>query len=241
MGDIIAYDPIENKNVVLRTIQVLAEKSGITTVQNFFLGFVYFLENQADFSVKKQLDIAETHRNFKKITSSLGLCSDRKSCNSYKFCRRIYQLESSEKKIIFMSMVVSVFQRNAIEAIQRFSQMEEKLVLGSQPSYALGLKTAGDTFKEIIPANRKIPCEAKRIFTTNVDNITSIDIEIFQGMGRIIKNDTHSQIGTISISDMPYKHARKLDIEVNFKVEENQILSVTVVAEGQTISETFQL
>ncbi|QTA93697.1 Hsp70 family protein [Desulfonema magnum] len=116
---------------------------------------------------------------------------------------------------------------------------DKEIIIRTRTCHALGLKTAGDYFTEIIPANRKTPCSVKRLFTTNEDNATSLDIEIFQGSGRIVKAETHSHIGTIQITNLPPRPAGELDIEVNFKVNEEQILSVTVTAEGHRKSTTL--
>ncbi|CAN2046387.1 Chaperone Hsp70 family protein [Candidatus Magnetomoraceae bacterium gMMP-1] len=116
---------------------------------------------------------------------------------------------------------------------------EKEIIIRTRTCHALGIKTAGNLFNEIIPANRKTPCSVKRLFTTNENNVTSLDIEVYQGAGRIVKKDTHSHIGTISIRDLPPRPVGELDIEVNFKVNEEQMLSVTVLVEGQRKSTTF--
>ncbi len=116
---------------------------------------------------------------------------------------------------------------------------DKEIIIRTRTCHALGLRTAGSNFKEIIPANRKTPCEVKQLFTTNEDDVTSLNIEVYQGSGKIVKPDTHSHIGMISITDLPPKPAGDLDIEVNFKVNEEQALSVTVTVEGQRKSTTL--
>ena len=107
------------------------------------------------------------------------------------------------------------------------------IIIQTRTSHALGLRTAGNEFNEIIPSNRKTPCAVKKLFTTNEDNLRTLDIEIYQGNGRLVKELTHSHIGTMTINDLPPRPAGELDIEVNFKVNEEQILSVTVNVEDK--------
>lgn len=116
---------------------------------------------------------------------------------------------------------------------------DKEIVIRTRTCHALGIRTAGNAFKEIIPANRKTPCEVKQLFTTNEDNVGALAIEIYQGAGRTISKNSHSHIGTIPIMDLPPKIAGELDIEVGFKVSEEQILSVTVTVEGRRKAATL--
>ena len=96
--------------------------------------------------------------------------------------------------------------------------------------HALGVETTGGKFQKLIDANRKTPCEQRQLFTTDIDNMTSLDINVYQGSAPLVKNN--SLIGTVSISGLPKCPARELDIWVTFKLNEEQNLSVTVEVEG---------
>lgn len=109
----------------------------------------------------------------------------------------------------------------------------KEIIIRTRTCHALGIKTDGEIFEEIIPANVKTPCERKHQFTNVEDNATTFDIEVYQGNGRRITKETHSHIGTITISGLPPKPREELDIWVTFKISEEQMLSVTVEAEGQ--------
>lgn len=114
---------------------------------------------------------------------------------------------------------------------KEFFDKDIKIII--RTCHALGIKTKGNTFKEIIPANLKTPCERKHLFTNVENNATTFDIEVYQGLGRNLTKETHSHIGTITISGLPSKPAGELDILVTFKMNNDQTLSVTVEAEGQ--------
>ena len=115
----------------------------------------------------------------------------------------------------------------------------KEIEITTRTCHALGLKLAGNEFDIIIPSNRKTPCEVKRYFANDKDDMTSLKIDVYQGSGKIIKDNSHSHIGSIPITNLPKKKAGELDIEVTFKVSEEQRLSVNIVVEGQRISKTL--
>ncbi|MDD4401765.1 MAG: Hsp70 family protein [Desulfitobacteriaceae bacterium] len=96
--------------------------------------------------------------------------------------------------------------------------------------HALGVETAGGVFFPIIPANRKTPCQSSQVFTTDVDGATALDINVYQGSSRLVKANV--MVGNVNISGLPARSRRELDINVTFKVNEEQALSVVVEAEG---------
>jgi len=93
--------------------------------------------------------------------------------------------------------------------------------------HALGVETSGGAFFSLIPANRKTPCELRQSFTTDSQQ-TSLDINVYQGSASMVKDNT--LIGTVSISDLPPDEP---DIEIIFKVSEEQLLSVIVEVGGR--------
>jgi len=110
---------------------------------------------------------------------------------------------------------------------------DKKIVIRTRTCHALGVKTAGDRFKELIPANRQAPCTAKQVFTTTRDNVKKLDLAIYQGCGRKVTPKTHSLIGNIPLQNVPAKLAGEVDIEVVFSIDMAQRLSISVQVEGQ--------
>lgn len=110
---------------------------------------------------------------------------------------------------------------------------DKKIVIRTRTCHALGLKTQGNRFKELIPANRQAPCTAKQVFTTAKDNVKKLDIAVYQGSGREVSKKTHSLIGTIPIKKLAPKLAGELDIVVLFSIDMAQRLSITVEVDGQ--------
>lgn len=117
---------------------------------------------------------------------------------------------------------------------------EKKIEIRTRTSHALGLKTAGDHFKELIPANRQAPCTAKQVFTTSKDNVEKLNVAVYQGAGSKVSAKTHSLIGKIPINNLTPRPAGELDIAVMFSVDMAQKLSVTVEVEGQKNSAVIE-
>jgi len=110
---------------------------------------------------------------------------------------------------------------------------EKKIDIRTHTCHALGVKTAGNRFKELIPANREAPCSAKQVFTMTKDNIEKLELTVYQGSGRKISKKTHSRIGKIPINNISPKLAGEIDIVVNFSIDMAQRLAITVEVDGQ--------
>jgi molecular chaperone DnaK (HSP70) len=104
-------------------------------------------------------------------------------------------------------------------------------------SHALGVETGHGEFTPVIPANRKTPCEAKRLFTTDRDNMTCLAVNVYQGSSALVK--ANSLIGTVKIGELTPLPRGKLNIEVTFRVGTDQTLSVTVDVDGKRRQAAF--
>ena len=92
---------------------------------------------------------------------------------------------------------------------------------------ALGIETLGGTFSKIITGNTTIPIEEKETFTTNVDDQTSIDVNIFQGERELIKDCR--ALGQFKLRGIPPMKAGLPLVEVMFRVDANGILTVSAI------------
>lgn len=104
--------------------------------------------------------------------------------------------------------------------------------------HALGVETKDGEFHEVIPRNRKTPCEKSCIYSTSTDNMTSLDINVYQGSSRLVKDN--SLIGTVNISDLAERPAGELNIEVIFKLDSESNLSVIVEVDGRRWVSSFK-
>ena len=90
--------------------------------------------------------------------------------------------------------------------------------------HALGVKLSGDRFARIISANRKAPCKGEHVFTTDKDNVETLDIEVYQGASNDINGN--SRVGILSVPGLPKRPAGGLDILVTFTLNNEQKLVV---------------
>ena len=90
---------------------------------------------------------------------------------------------------------------------------------------ALGIETLGGTFSKIITGNTTVPAEESETFTTNVDNQTSIDVNIYQGERELIKNCR--ALGQFKLRGIPPMKSGYPLVQVQFRVDANGILTVS--------------
>lgn len=64
-----------------------------------------------------------------------------------------------------------------------------EIEIHTRTCHDLGVEIAGGKFYPLIRANRRAPCEQRQIFTTDTDNVTSFDINVYQGSDRMVKNN----------------------------------------------------
>ena len=90
---------------------------------------------------------------------------------------------------------------------------------------ALGIETLGGTFSKVITANTSLPAEESEVFTTHVDQQTSIEINIYQGERELVQ-DCRS-LGQFKLRGIPPMKAGFPLVEVSFKVDSNGLLAVS--------------
>jgi molecular chaperone DnaK len=112
-------------------------------------------------------------------------------------------------------------------------EWSKEIEIKTATAHALGIGLGDGRFSTLIPSNRRTPCEAKKIFTTNTDNCESLDIDVYQGSSKFIKNNT--KIGTIHVSGLMKRPAGELDIEITFRINQQQTVSVTVIQKESNI------
>ena len=90
---------------------------------------------------------------------------------------------------------------------------------------ALGIETLGGTFSKIITGNTTVPAEESETFTTNVDNQTSIDVNIYQGERELIKHCR--ALGQFKLRGIPPMKSGYPLVQVQFRVDANGLLTVS--------------
>jgi len=123
----------------------------------------------------------------------------------------------------------SIYAAFLDERIEGSKEIEIK----TATAHALGVGLGDGKMSVLIPSNRKTPCEATKIFTTNTDNCEELDIDLYQGSSKFIKNNR--RIGTIHVTGLKKCPAGELDINITFRINQQQSVSVTIVQKESNI------
>lgn len=104
--------------------------------------------------------------------------------------------------------------------------LDREIEVQTRTPHSLGVEVENGLFHPIIKANNKAPCEGWEIFSTDKDNVTELDIDVYQGASEKVINC--SKVGTVHVKGLKPCEAGELDIKVTFKVSEQQLISVIV-------------
>ena len=126
----------------------------------------------------------------------------------------------------------------AVQADILVSGRREMLLLDVTP-LSLGIETMGGAFSKIILRNSTIPASGREMFTTGVDNQTSVDIHVLQGE-RELAGDCRS-LARFRLSGIPPMPAGLPRIEVRFQIDANGILSVGASELRTEIAQTIEV
>ena len=90
---------------------------------------------------------------------------------------------------------------------------------------SMGIETMGNVFTKLIEANTTIPCKKTEIFSTAVDNQSSVDINVLQGERPMAKDN--KSVGLFRLDGIMPAQRGVPQIEVSFDIDANGILTVT--------------
>jgi len=90
---------------------------------------------------------------------------------------------------------------------------------------SLGLETRGGLFHKLIERNSTIPLQQAQVFTTVVDNQSSVEIHVLQGERDIARHNR--SLGKFELVGIPPSARGAAQIEVTFEVDANGILNVS--------------
>jgi len=92
---------------------------------------------------------------------------------------------------------------------------------------SLGLETRGGLFTKIIERNSTIPLRNSLMFTTVVDNQSSVEIHVLQGEREV--SSGNRSLGKFELVGIPSAPRGVPQIEVSFEVDANGIVSVSAM------------
>ena len=90
---------------------------------------------------------------------------------------------------------------------------------------SLGIETVGGAFAKLVTRNSTVPCRATEMFSTSVDNQTSIEINVFQGERELVRDCR--ELGRFKLRGLPPMPAGLPRVEVTFLVDADGVLTVT--------------
>ena len=112
------------------------------------------------------------------------------------------------------------------EPVKQIRTQGKRLIVNDVLPLTLSVQTQGNTVDKQIGRNATIPCECTKEYTTVRENMQKITINIRQGES--LHADRNHSLGKIVIRDIPPGPPGHWIFEVTFRVDENNILKVTV-------------
>ncbi len=103
-------------------------------------------------------------------------------------------------------------------------EVKDVLLLDVTP-LSLGVETRGNVMTTLIQRNTTIPTSKKETFSTAVDNQTSVQIHVLQGEREFAQDNR--TLGMFELKDIPPAPQGMPQIEVEFALDANGILTVT--------------
>jgi molecular chaperone DnaK len=112
----------------------------------------------------------------------------------------------------------------AIQGAALYDDDEDILLLDVTP-HSLGIMVHGGGFERLIEANSTIPTSHSHIFTTVRDNQTSVKIVVMQGESA--RAEENELLGEFALSGLRRAPAGELEVEVEFEISSDGIVSVS--------------
>ncbi|MEM7625296.1 MAG: molecular chaperone DnaK [Planctomycetota bacterium] len=116
--------------------------------------------------------------------------------------------------------------------------VKDVLLLDVTP-LSLGIETMGGVMTKLIEKNTTIPTSKKETFSTAADNQTEVTIHVLQGEREFAKDNR--TLGQFNLADIPPAPRGMPQIEVEFALDANGILSVSATDKGTGKSQNIEI
>jgi chaperone protein DnaK len=113
------------------------------------------------------------------------------------------------------------------------------IVLLDVTPLSLGLETLGGVATKIIPRNTTLPTSKTETFSTAADNQTSVEINVLQGEREFARDN--KSLGTFRLDGIPPAPRGLPQIEVQFDIDANGILSVSATDKGSSKKQEIKI
>lgn len=104
---------------------------------------------------------------------------------------------------------------------------------------SLGIETMGGVFTKMVENNTTIPCKKTEVYSTAQENQKNVEIHIIQGERSLAKDN--KSLGRFTIDDIPPAPRGVPQIEVEFNIDANGILTVSAKDKGTGKSNTIRI
>ena len=104
---------------------------------------------------------------------------------------------------------------------------------------SIGVANMGTMMETLIPRATTIPTKASKTFSTAQDYQTAVDIEIYEGERKMVKDN--NKLGSFRLSDIPSMKQRDCKIEITIEIDQNSIVNVTAVEKSSGKSKNITI
>ncbi|HEY0512056.1 MAG TPA: molecular chaperone DnaK [Thermoanaerobaculia bacterium] len=113
------------------------------------------------------------------------------------------------------------------------------LVLLDVTPLSLGVETQGGLFTKLIERNSTIPTKNTQIFTTVVDNQSTVQIQVLQGERQLAAEN--KSLGRFELVGIPPAPRGMPQIEVTFAIDSNGIVNVSARDTATNLTQSIQI
>ena len=126
----------------------------------------------------------------------------------------------------------------AIQAGILAGEIKDILLLDVTP-LSLGIETLGGVMTKVIPRNTTVPVRRSELFSTALDNQTSVEIHILQGERELVLGN--KSLGRFGLTNIPEAEKGVPQIDVTFDLNVDGLLNVTAKERATGVEQFISL